>query len=128
MEAVCKFFYSIWLLLLSWNIFCGDSFDDRADKIFLRTCITCCDSVTWSFFEEATSFLQHFISSSKFCLGFCMFSSSAFDVVEVVDLDLLWSHLFCLLNRSFWAIDVWLLVSAILYLLSFIWMLVWLLL
>ena len=61
---------------------------------------SCFDGVTWFFFKEAISFFNRFISSS--CLGFYVFSSSAFDVAEAVDLGLLWSRLFCLFIRSFW--------------------------
>ena len=61
METVCKFFDSIWLLLLSWIIFCGDGFDGGADKICLCTGITCCGGVMWSFFKEATSFSNRFV-------------------------------------------------------------------
>ena len=37
MEALCKFFVSILLLLLSWIIFCGDGFDGGAGKSCPRT-------------------------------------------------------------------------------------------
>ena len=47
-----------------------------------------------------------------------------FDVAEAAGFGLLWSRLFFLLVRSFWAIVVLLLVSAIFFLLSFLWMLV----
>ena len=47
-----------------------------------------------------------------------------FDVAEAAGFGLLWSRLFFLLVRSFWAIVVLLLVSAIFCLLSFLWMLV----
>ena len=100
MEVVYKFFDSIWFLVLSWIIFCGDGFDDGAGKTCLHTGITCFDGVTWFFFKEAISFFNRFIPSS--CLGFCVFSSSVFDVAEAVDLGLLWSRLFCLFIRSFW--------------------------
>ena len=61
---------------------------------------SCFDGVTWFFFKEAISLFNRFISSS--CLGFCVFSSSEFDVSEAVDLGLLWSRLFWLFIRSFW--------------------------
>ena len=80
--------------------------------------------VRWSFFKEATSFVNRFISSSKFSLGFCMFSLSAFDVGEAVDLGLLWPRLFFLFISKLlgnWSV---LLLSAIFCLLSILWMLV----
>ena len=107
-----------------WIIFSGDTFDGGAGKICFCTGRPCCGGVTWFFFKYATSFFYRFISSSKFCLGFCVFSSSTSDVAEAADLGLLWSSLFSLLNRSFWASYLLLLFSAIFCLLSFLRMLV----
>ena len=73
MEAVCKFFVSIWLLLLLWIIFCGDSFDGGAGNICFRTGITCYGGVTRCSFKEATSFFNRFVSCYKFCLVSCVF-------------------------------------------------------
>ena len=81
-RSFASLFVSIWLLLLSWILFCGDGFDDGAGNICLRTGITCCGDVTWCSFKEATSFFNRFISCSKFCLVFCVFSFSSFDVAE----------------------------------------------
>ena len=117
--GLLQVFDSIWLLLHSQVIFCSDGFHGGAGKICLRIGIACCDGVTWSFFKEATLFFNRFIFSSTFCLGFCVFSLSAFDVAEAPDLGLLWSGLFFLLIWSFWAKDMLLLVSAIFCLLSF---------
>ena len=75
-------------------------------------------------FKEATSFFNRFISFSKSYLAFYVFSSLVFDVAEAAGFGLLWSRLFFLLVRSFWAIIVLLLVSTIFFLLSFLWMLV----
>ena len=118
--GLLQVFDSIWLLLHSQVIFCSDGFHGGAGKICLRIGIACCDGVTWSFFKEATLFFNRFIFSSTFCLGFCVFSLSAFDVAEAPDLGLLWSGLFFLLIWSFWAKDMLLLVSAIFCLLSFL--------
>ena len=48
-----------------------------------------------------------------------MFSSSVSDVAEATGLGLLWSRLFYLLIRNFWAIEVLLLVYAIFFFLVF---------
>ena len=118
------FFVSIWLLLLLWILFCGDSFDDGAGNICLCTGIICWGGVTWCSFKEATSFFNRFISYSKFCPVFCVLSFSSFDVAEAAGLCLFWSRLFFLFIRSFWATDVLLWVSVIFCFLSFLWMLV----
>ena len=61
MDAVCKFSGSIWQLLLSCNVFYGESFDDGTGKICLRVGRKCWDDVMTSFFKEATSFFNHFL-------------------------------------------------------------------
>ena len=106
-EQQTIFFASIWLLFLSWIIFCRDGFDGEAGNTSPHTSpSTCCGGVTWYSLIEATSYFNCFIYCSKFFLLLCVFPSSGFDVAEAVDLCLSWSRLFWLFIRSSLAIDV----------------------
>ena len=96
METVCKFFDSIWLLLLSWIIFCGDGFDGGAGKICLCTGMTCCGGVMWSFFKEATSFSNRFVSE------FSARNPSLWKQFTYMDLKVLIT-----LFQKIWFIDIW---------------------
>ena len=58
MEILCKFFKLIWLLLLSWNVFCGKGFASGAGIICLRVKKKCGDGVTLVFFQRSNFFFQ----------------------------------------------------------------------
>ena len=110
-EAVCRFFVSIWLLLLPLIIFCGDSFDSAAGKVVVV------------FHDVSLKKQLHFPIVLFLLLSFVLcFACCHHWHLMLLRLQILvyCDHVYFPFIKSFWATDVFLLVSAMSCFLSFL--------